>query len=68
MSEFETTLRGEVDKTVRNLATARAVGMEHEIQLHIARIRDLLDVAANNDIATADWVDGIDLGAVSVWD
>ncbi|NUT48831.1 MAG: hypothetical protein HOV94_16215 [Saccharothrix sp.] len=57
MNEFEATLRDEVDRTRRNLAAAEAGGLEHEVHLHTARVRDLLDIAGRHGIDTAGWAD-----------
>ncbi|GGS54114.1 hypothetical protein [Actinokineospora fastidiosa] len=57
MSEFATVLRDQVDERLKTLVVARRAGLDHEIHLHGARIRDLLDLAARHGVDTGDWVD-----------
>lgn len=57
MSEFETELRNKVDEADRILREARRAGHDYEIHLHGARIRDLLDMAAEHGIDTTAWID-----------
>ncbi|MBW4716783.1 hypothetical protein [Saccharothrix obliqua] len=56
MSEFETVLHDQVSVRLTALDEARRAGLEHEIHLHSARIKDLLDVAARHDIDVTGWV------------
>lgn len=66
MSEFETVLRSQIDGARRTLDEARQVGHDYEAHLHAARIRDLLDMAANHEIDTRDWVDPALLDAATL--
>ncbi|GAB3357470.1 MULTISPECIES: hypothetical protein [Amycolatopsis] len=61
MSEFVTVLRGRVQGAQQKLATAREAGHDYEIYLHIARIKDLLDLAERHGIDTTDWIDPAEL-------
>jgi len=56
MSEFETELRNKVAEAEETLREALRAGHDYEIHLHGARIRDLLDRAAQHGIDTADWI------------
>lgn len=56
MSEFETELRNKVAEAEETLREALRAGHDYEIHLHGARIRDLLDRAAQHGIGTADWI------------
>lgn len=66
MSEFETALRSQVDNAQQALETARHAGHDYEVHLHAARIRDLLDLAAQHGIDTTDWVDAVMLESASL--
>lgn len=68
MTQFRTSLRSQVDHSLRMLAVARQAGHEYEAHLHGARIRDLLGRAATHGINTGDWVDPAVLDAVSLGD
>ena len=57
MSAFETVLRSQVDEALQTLAAARQAGHDYEVDLHGARIQDLLDLAAKHGIDTGDWLD-----------
>jgi hypothetical protein len=57
MSEFETELRNKVAEAGQTLAQALVAGHDYEVHLHSARIRDLLDRAAQHGIDTRDWID-----------
>ncbi|NKE59902.1 hypothetical protein FXN61_25090 [Lentzea sp. PSKA42] len=57
MSEFEAELRNKVTEAEQTLNEARQAGHDYEIHLHGARIRDLLDLAAQHDIDAGGWVD-----------
>jgi hypothetical protein len=57
MSVFETVLRSQLDESLGKLDVARQAGHDYEVHLHGARIRDLLDRAAQHGIDTSNWVD-----------
>ncbi len=57
MSEFETVLRGQVDRAAETLQAAIRADQDVEIHHHTSRIRDLLDLAERHGIETGDWVD-----------
>ena len=57
MSEFERELRSKVAEAGETLKQAVEAGHEYEIHLHSARIRDLLDLAAQHGIDTTRWFD-----------
>ncbi|WP_439657721.1 hypothetical protein ACSHWB_35780 [Lentzea sp. HUAS TT2] len=57
MSEFEAALRSKVTEAQETLREARRAGHDYEIHLHSARIRDLLDRAAQHGVDTHDWID-----------
>ena len=57
MSEFEAELRNKVTEARDTLRVARQAGHDYEIHLHSARIRDLLDRAAQHGIDTHVWID-----------
>ena len=57
MSEFESELRSKIAEAERTLDVACLAGHDYEIHLHGARIRDLLDLAAQHGIDTNDWID-----------
>ncbi|MGW6930844.1 hypothetical protein ACWGE0_12330 [Lentzea sp. NPDC054927] len=57
MSEFEAALRNKVSEAWETLREARQAGHDYEIHLHSARIRDLLDRAAQHGIDTRNWID-----------
>jgi len=56
VSEFVTVLRTRVRGVQHALSSAREVGHDFEIDLHVARIRELLDLAERNGVDTAGWV------------
>lgn len=56
MSEFVTVLQTRVRGVQDALNSAREVGLDYEIDLHVARLRELLDLAKRNDVDTAGWV------------
>ncbi|KAA2247316.1 hypothetical protein F0L68_40140 [Solihabitans fulvus] len=56
MSEFVTTLREQVRETQRALTAAQAARHPHEVRLHLARLRDLLEIAERHAVDTRDWV------------
>ncbi|GGU15883.1 hypothetical protein [Lentzea flava] len=56
MSEFETELGRKIAEAGEMLKQAREAGHDHEVHLHSARIRDLLDVAAQHGIDTTHWI------------
>lgn len=66
MSEFTMVLRSQVAEAQRALVTAQEVGHDYEVHLHGARIRDLLDRAAQHGIDTGDWVDPAMLESASL--
>jgi hypothetical protein len=66
MSEFVTALRGRVQGAQEKLATAREAGHDYEVYLHIARIKDLLDLARRHGIDTTGWIDPADLTTTEV--
>ncbi len=57
VSEFMTVLRDRITGAKDALDAARDAGHDHEVNLHIARLRDLLDLARRHDVDTAGWVD-----------
>ena len=57
MNEFTAVLRVQVDQATQAMATAKEARHDYEVQRHVARIRDLLDMAARHGIDTSDWVD-----------
>lgn len=61
MSEFVTVLRGRVHGSQEKLATAREAEHDYEVYLHIARIKDLLDLAERHGVDTTDWIDPTEL-------
>ena len=63
MSEFASVLRSRVQSTQWKLAAAREAEHDYEIHLHVARIKDLLDLARRNDVDTTTWIDPAELVA-----
>lgn len=61
MTAFETTLRTEVTEALRTLAAARDAGHDYEVHLHVARLKDLLDMATRHGIDTSGWVRAAEL-------
>jgi hypothetical protein len=61
MSEFKTVLRGRIQGTHEKLAAAREADHDYEIYLHIARIKDLLDLAERHGVDTTAWIDPAEL-------
>ncbi|HEX8870053.1 MAG TPA: hypothetical protein VF821_30605 [Lentzea sp.] len=57
MSEFEAELRSKVAEAEETLRQARDAGHDYEVHLHGARIRDLLDMAAQHGVDTTAWID-----------
>jgi hypothetical protein len=57
MSEFEAELRRKVAEAALTLREAQEAGHDYEMHLHSARIRDLLDRAAQHGIDTDGWID-----------
>ena len=57
MSEFEAELRSRIAEAEETLKQAREAGHDYEMHLHGARIRDLLDLAAQHGIDTTRWID-----------
>ncbi|MFB9907858.1 hypothetical protein [Allokutzneria oryzae] len=57
MSEFGTTLRSQIEQRLAALVVALDAGHDHEVHLHGARIRDLLETAARHGVDTDGWVD-----------
>ena len=57
MSEFEAELRSKIAEAEETLNQAREAGLDYEIHLHGARIRDLLDLAAQHGVDTTRWID-----------
>ncbi|MFB9905976.1 hypothetical protein [Allokutzneria oryzae] len=68
MSEFEATLRSQVDERLKALAAAQEAGHDYEAHLHSARIRDLLDMAARHGVNTGGWVDPAVLDSATLED
>lgn len=60
MNEFITTLRDRVQVVREQLTTAREAGQEYESDLHLARIQELLDLAARHGVDTTAWVSPAD--------
>lgn len=56
VSEFVTVLRTRVQRVQHALNSAREIGHDYEIDLHVARLQELLDLAKRNDVDTAGWV------------
>lgn len=52
-----TELRTQIVTTQCNLARAEQAGESHEVYLHQARLRDLIDIAARHDIDVTAWID-----------
>lgn len=61
MSEFVTVLRGRIQGTHVKLAAARAAEHDYESYQHLARIKDLLDMAERHGIDTTAWIDPAEL-------
>lgn len=59
MNEFDKAVRDKVDEAPRALTAAREAGDEYRIHLHMARVQDLLDLAAEHGIDTRGWVDPV---------
>ncbi len=57
MSQFMMTLRSRVDAVQQAIVEARQAGDSYTTSLHHARLEDLLDLAARNDVDTEGWVD-----------
>ena len=57
MSEFETVLRRRVDSVYQELAEARRDGQDYLVDLHRARLEELFDLAARNEVNARSWVD-----------
>ncbi|MFI7672068.1 hypothetical protein [Actinophytocola sp. NPDC049390] len=68
MSEFEAVLRSQVADGLKTLDKASQAGHDHEVHVHVARIRDLLDVAARHGIDTSEWVDAAVLESATLGD
>lgn len=68
VSEFVTVLRARVRAVQDVLNAAREVGHDYEIDLHVARLRELLDLAERNGVDTAGWVDPAALTTVPYQD
>lgn len=68
VSEFVTVLRTRVRGVQHALNTAREAGHGYEIDLHVARLRELLDLAKRNDVDTAGWVPPAALATVPYQD
>lgn len=68
MSEFVTVLQGRVQGAQEKLAAAREAQHDFEIDLHIARIKDLLDLAERHGVDTTHWVDPVLLTSASGYD
>jgi hypothetical protein len=63
MSEFVAVLQGRVDRAHEDLAAARLAEREDDIDLHVARIKELLDLAGRHGVDTATWIDPAELAA-----
>lgn len=57
MSAFRATLRNRVERVQEAIDEARRAGHDYEAELHCARLADLLELAARNDVDTTEWVD-----------
>jgi hypothetical protein len=68
VSEFVTVLRTRVRGVQQALSSAREVGHDFEIDLHVARLRELLDLAERNGVDTAGWVAPLALSTVPYQD
>jgi hypothetical protein len=66
MSEFVTVLRGRIDRAREDLAAARAAERDDDVDLHAARIEELLDLAERHGVDTATWIDRAQLPAEDV--
>lgn len=61
MSEFELVLRGRVSGVLEELASARAAARDEDVDLHVARIEELLDLAHRHGVDTSTWIDRAEL-------
>ncbi|RSD09184.1 hypothetical protein [Amycolatopsis eburnea] len=61
MSEFVSVLRERVAGALDALNAARDAGLDREVELHVARVRDLLELAGRHDVDTTGWVDAVAL-------
>ena len=66
MSEFVTVLRGRIDRAREDLAAARATDREDDVDLHAARVEELLDLAERHDVDTTTWIVRAELPAGDV--
>jgi len=57
MGIFRQTLRSRIERVQEAVVEARQAGHDYEAQLYGARLHDLLDLAARNDVDTSEWVD-----------
>lgn len=65
---FRSTLRGRVDDVALAIADAQRGGHDYAAHLYQARLEDLLDIAARNDIDTEGWIDPAVLAPVAYGD
>jgi hypothetical protein len=56
MSEFTTVLHDSIMRSQHLLRAAQQAGHPFDVHLHSARLMDLLDRAADNDVDTTGWV------------
>jgi hypothetical protein len=63
MSEFVTVLRERVARAHEDLAAARLAEREDDVDLHVARIGELLDLAERHGVDTTAWVNSAELTA-----
>ena len=61
MDEFVRALRGDVESAHEKLIAAREAGHNYEVHLHVARIKDLLELAERHNVDTASWIDPSEL-------
>ena len=66
MSEFVTVLRGRVDRARQDLVAARVAGRDDDVDLHVARIEELLDLAERHGVDAVMWIDRAELTIADV--
>jgi hypothetical protein len=57
VSVFRQTLRVRVDDVAQAITEAQRGGHDYAAHLYQARLEDLLEIAARNDVDTSGWVD-----------
>jgi hypothetical protein len=56
MSQFEAALQREIEQVQQSLTTTDPAQDGGEFEQHLARLRDLLDVAARAGVDTSGWI------------